>query len=297
MIKSSYPESVQIFDRETLRLKKENCSRDFANYNFLFDLAAKEISERLMDVNRHFANTLQIGSRGVMTPDHPQIDDLVTMDITPKPITAAPPYIQGDEELLPIKSQSLDLALSILNLHSVNDLPGALIQIRNVLKPDGLFMACLFGGETLHEFRQSLTHSEIEIHGGVSPRIFPFADKMQIGSLLQRAGFALPVIDSDIIKVSYNSMFDLIKDIRGMGEGNIISKRNKSYAGKSLFLEAAKYYQENFPAPDNKNKIEASFEIIYMAGWAPHSSQQKPLQPGSAEYSLEQALNNPEPKE
>ncbi|MDH5723213.1 MAG: class I SAM-dependent methyltransferase [Alphaproteobacteria bacterium] len=292
MVTSPYPESIRVFDRKLLQAKRGTLSKTFEKHDFLFKHCSNDISERLKDINRTFNTALQIGSRSADIQAHPKINTLVTLDLGKNPVISDNvPYIQADEEFLPIKPESLDLALSILNMHNVNDLPGSLVQIRQALKPDGLFMACLFGGESLLELRQSLMHTEIEVLGGASPRVFPFIDKMQMGDLMQRAGFALPVIDSEIIKVSYNSMFDLIKDIRGMGEHNIINKRNKTYTGKSFFMKAAQYYQDHFPAPDQK--IEATFEIIYAAGWSPHDSQQKPLQPGSAEYSLEEALNNP----
>lgn len=193
-----------------------------------------------------------------------------------------------DEEFLPFKSQSLDVLTSNLRLHAVNDLPGALTQIRQALKPDGFFLAAMFGGETLYELRESLTHAELAIKGGVSPRVFPFADKQQMGALLQRAGFALPVVDSDILTVTYENMFALMHDLRGMGEGNMIAARDKRNPGKRLFMEAARYYDEHFKEPDGR--IRASFEIIFLAGWAPHESQQKPLKPGSADTSLTEVL-------
>lgn len=292
MVKSLYPEQISVFDRALMRKKREALAKKFQNHDFLFKYCAGEISERLLDINREFTAPLLIGSRGSIETDHPKVKNPMIMDTLSYPLKKADhSYIQGDEELFPIKQQSLDLALSILHMHNINDLPGALTQIRQSLKPDGLFMSCIFGGDTLRELRESLMNSEIELMGGASPRVFPFIDKMQMGDLLQRAGFALPVIDTEIIKVSYNTMFDLIKDIRGMGESNIIEKRNKSYTGKGFFIKAAHYYQEHFPSPDHK--IEATFEIIYAIGWAPHSSQQKPLQPGSAQYSLAEALKDP----
>ncbi|HEY8190083.1 MAG TPA: methyltransferase domain-containing protein, partial [Micavibrio sp.] len=196
--------------------------------------------------------------------------------------------IHADEEFLPFAAGSLDLVLSPLALHSVNDLPGTLLQIRQALKPDGLFMAALLGGETLHELRQAAAEAEMNLRGGLSPRIFPFADKPQMGSLLQRAGFSLPVVDSEIVTVTYEDAFKLMRDIRMMGEGNAIIKRDRSYAGKALFMETARLYQERFSGPGGC--IEATFEVIFLIGWSPHESQQKPLKPGSATSRLADIL-------
>lgn len=202
--------------------------------------------------------------------------------------------IFADEEFLPFANESFDLVLGTLNLHTVNDLPGALLQIRKSLKPDGLFLASMLGGETLYELRQVMTQAEMNTRGGISPRIAPFADKQQMGALLQRAGFNLPVVDSDIITVTYDNIFKLFHDLRYMGEGNAIAARDKTPPGKKLFMEAARLYQEQFAGADGR--ITASFEIIFLTGWAPHSSQQKPLRPGSAETSLADALSTREIK-
>ncbi len=202
--------------------------------------------------------------------------------------------VYADEEFFPFADESFDLVLSTLNLHAINDLPGALLQTRKSLKPDGLFLAAMLGGETLHELRHVMTQAEMNIRGGISPRIFPFADKQQMGALLQRAGFSLPVVDSDILTVTYDNVFKLFHDLRYMGEGNAIAARDKTPPGKKFFLEAARLYQEQFAEPDGR--ITASFEIIFLTGWAPHASQQKPLRPGSAETSLAEALKTHEIK-
>ncbi len=285
---------IQVFDRQTLRQARRRSAKNTREHMFLFDWAEAQIAERLLDVNRDFETALQIGMRndGAALLKTGKIKTLHTTDIIVE--GAAAPSVVSDEEFLPFKPAAFDLIISALNLHSVNDLPGALLQIRQSLKPDGLFVAAILGGETLHELRECLMQSELALKDGVSPRVFPFADKQQAGGLLQRAGFALPVIDSDIITVTYPHMFKLMHDLRAMGEGNIIDARSKLNPGKALFMDAAQRYAQHYSAADNR--IEASFEVIFMLGWAPHASQQKPLSPGSAKHRLADALGGAEIK-
>jgi NADH dehydrogenase [ubiquinone] 1 alpha subcomplex assembly factor 5 len=285
---------IVIFDRQRVR---QNRNRARPEHNFLIDWAGKQIVDRLRDVTKNFPLALQMGLR--TPPEFAQnlaatgkIETLVGMDAAEKLLK--PGTICADEEFLPFRDQSLDLIMNVLSLHSTNDLPGALIQIRRALKPDGLFLAALFGGESLMELRQSLMQTEIEMKGGASPRVFPFADKPQMGSLMQRAGFALPVIDSEIVTVTYPDMFALLKDLRFMGEGNAILKRDKTYPGREFFAKAAEFYKNNFS--DEDGRVRASFEVIFLIGWAPHASQQKPLSPGSAKTRLADALNTIETK-
>jgi SAM-dependent methyltransferase len=190
--------------------------------------------------------------------------------------------------MLDLPEEAFDLITSGLALQHANDLPGALIQLRRALRPDGLFIGCLAGGATLTELRQSLAEAESEITGGVSPRVFPFADVRDMGSLLQRAGFALPVTDSETITVRYSNSFSLIADLRSMGATNVLTERSRRFTSRKLFLKAADVYQRRFSDPDGK--IRATFEIIWLTGWAPHESQQKPLKPGSAKQRLADAL-------
>lgn len=271
---------IQIFDRELLKQKRTRSADKFSETDFLFTWTIDNLRDRLEVIQRSPECVVQLGARGGSIMNGATVCDLNN---------AFAPNILADEEFLPFAPASLDCVISALNLHSVNDLPGSLIQIKNALKPDGMFIAALFGGETLHELRASLNSAEMEIRDGMSPRVFPFADKQELGGLLQRAGFALPVVDSEIITVTYKNMFKLLADIRGMGEGNIISARDKRYVGKDFFLKAAQHYAENFAEADGR--IVASFEIIFLIGWAPHESQQKPLQPGSAKERLADVLN------
>lgn len=196
--------------------------------------------------------------------------------------------LAGDLEALPFAAESLDLAVSLLALHTVNDLPGTLVQIRRALRPDGLFIACLLGGQSLTELRQSLLAAEVEVTGGASPRVAPFADLRDLGALLQRAGFALPVIDSESVSVRYGDMFGLLRDLRAMGWANALVERSRKPLRRGVLLRAAELYAERFSDPDGR--LRATFEIVWLSGWAPHESQQKPLRPGSAKARLADAL-------
>jgi SAM-dependent methyltransferase len=178
--------------------------------------------------------------------------------------------------------------VSLLALQGVNDLPGALIQIRRALKPDGLLVAALLGGGSLAELRQAFAQAEGELEGGASPRVAPFADLRDLGGLLQRAGFALPVTDSDLFHVRYASPFGLMRDLRRMGLTNALNDRRKTPLRRATLLRAAEIYAERFADPDGR--VRATFEIVWLSGWAPHESQQKPLRPGSAKMRLADAL-------
>ncbi len=298
---SSAPASASIFDRMLIRQKRDRYAAKNAEYNFLHNWTAQQITDRLKDIKRTFPLGLIMGPR---FDENIHVDIINTAGIT-KSVHMDLSYniarthcahtaIQADEEFLPIKSDSLDIVLTILNLHTVNDLPGALIQINRALKPDGVFIGSMLGGETLYELRESFTQAEIKLKGGISPRVAPFADKKQMGALLQRAGYALPVVDSEIVTITYDNVFKLMHDLRYMAESNSITDRSKDYPGKELIMEAARYYQENFTAADGK--IEATFEIIFLIGWAPHESQQQPLRPGSAQHRLADALSSEEIK-
>jgi NADH dehydrogenase [ubiquinone] 1 alpha subcomplex assembly factor 5 len=271
---------ILIFDRVLLRQRRQRRAAQFHNHDFLLQWANKQLSERLQMVKRDFPLAFNIGAGKI---NDPKIGHTISMDNS---------TLIADEEFLPFGPSTFDLIYSALNLHSVNDLPGALLQIKQSLKPDGLLVAALFGGETLFELRESLMQAELELKGGASPRVFPFADKPQMGALLQRANFTLPVVDSEIITVTYADMFGLLRDLRGMGESNIIRGRHKSNPGKMLFARAAEYYRDKFSEPEGR--IRASFEIIFLSGWSPHASQQKPLTPGSAKMRLADALDTQE---
>jgi SAM-dependent methyltransferase len=200
--------------------------------------------------------------------------------------------IVADEEALPFRDASLDLVVSALALQFVNDLPGALVQVRRALRPDGLFLAAVLGGETLTELRQSFAAAEAEVEGGVSPRVAPFADLRDMGALLQRAGFALPVTDVERLTVRYSSPFILMGELRRMGATNVLVQRRRVPLRRATLKRMAEIYAERFSDPDGK--VRATFEIIWLSGWAPHESQQKPLRPGSAQARLADALGTRE---
>jgi SAM-dependent methyltransferase len=193
---------------------------------------------------------------------------------------------------LPFAAGSLDLVVSALALQFVNDLPGTLIQIRRALKPDGLLLAALIGGDGLTELRQAFAQAESEVEGGVSPRVAPFADLRELGALLQRAGFALPVVDSDRLTVRYKTVLDLMRDLRRMGATNVLTERRRAPLKRKTLFRMAEIYAERFS--DSDGRLRATFEIAWLSGWAPHESQQKPLKPGSATARLADALGTRE---
>ena len=205
-----------------------------------------------------------------------------------------PPKVQADEELLPFRDGAFDLIVSALSLQFVNDLPGALVQIRRALRPDGLFLGAVLGGLTLSELREAFMQAELELDGGASPRIAPMADIRDFGGLLQRAGFALPVADADSVTVTYDSPLALMLDLRAMGAGNVLTERRKRPLRRATLYRAVEIYADRFSA--GGGRVKASFEIIHLAGWSPHESQQKPLKPGSAAARLADALGVEEHK-
>ncbi len=200
--------------------------------------------------------------------------------------------VQADEEQLPFRDESLDLVVSTLALHWTNDLPGALIQIRRALKPDGLFIGAILGGATLTELRQSLLAAEAELSGGAGPRISPFADTHDAAGLLQRAGFALPVADVDRVVARYAHPLKLVADLRAMGETNVLNERARAPLSRAVLARASEIYAERFADADGR--VRATFDIVTMTGWAPHPDQQKPLRPGSAKMRLADALGTVE---
>lgn len=261
--------------------------------DFLLQRTGEEFLDRLAATNRQFALTLDLGAHhGLMSKILAPLvgPNIISMDISPAMVAVSPsPRLVGDEEMLPFAHESLDLVLSALSLHWVNDLPGTLLQVKKALRPDGLFLAAMFGGTTLHELRDAMMQAEVEISGGVSPRIAPFADLKDMGHLMQRAGFALPVADTDIITVRYDTAFHLFRDLKAMGETSILKDRHRTPATRALLQRTAEIYQARFADADGR--LPATFEIIYMTGWAPHESQQKPLRPGTAKMRLADALD------
>jgi SAM-dependent methyltransferase len=282
----------QIFDRALLRARLARAWRAGEPCDFLVARAAEDLIFRLSAIARSFPRTLDLGS------PHPVAAEVLAAPgrfvVRAAPVAAAlgsgGALLLADEETPPFAPACFDLVVSLLNLQFVNDLPGVLAQVRSMLAPDGLFLAALAGGQTLRELRACLTQAQEEIEGGASPRVAPFADLRDLGGLLQRAGFALPVADCDSFVVRYSSAFDLFRDLRGMGATNALLAGARRPLRREVIFRAARLYRELFSDPDGK--IRATFEIIWVSGWAPHESQQKPLAPGSARARLSDALGD-----
>ncbi|EKS33676.1 methyltransferase domain-containing protein [Afipia clevelandensis] len=269
----------RLFDLALLR-RRQDRALALGPETFLADRIAEDMSERLDVVKRSFAAVADIGSpaAALRNPSNEKFNGTKTYLYLPS----------SNDETLPIDPGSFNLVVSALALQFVNDLPGVLAQIRRALKPDGLFLAAMVGGETLTELRQSFAAAEAEIEGGVSPRVAPFVDLRDLGALLQRAGFSLPVTDVDRIVVRYDNAFALMQDLRRMGATNTLNERRRTPSRRATFLKMAQIYAERFSDPDGR--IRATFDIVWMSGWAPHESQQKPLKPGSAKMSLADAV-------
>jgi SAM-dependent methyltransferase len=278
-----------VFDRTLLRRRRER-ARALGPETFLIDRVAADLAERLGAVLRQFEVAVDLG-----TPSDAVRQALADNSAVGRLIAASPlPDVDlvADEEALPFRDGSLDLVVSALSLQFVNDLPGTLIQIRRALKPDGLFLAALLGGDTLTELRQAFAAAEAEMEGGVSPRVAPFADVREMGALLQRAGFALPVTDVERLTVRYSSPFILMGELRRMGATNVLTERRRTPLRRATLKRMAEIYAQRFA--DSDGKVRATFEIIWLSGWAPHEGQQKPLRPGSAQARLADALGTRE---
>lgn len=273
---------MQVFDRAHVRRHR---ARARPESDFMFRRTLDIVAERLGDVRRDFPRALQIGCRPGCRLAGPRIGRLITMDWQDADIA-------GDEEFLPFAPESFDLVVSCFGLHTVNDIPGALAQIRRALKPDGLFIGAFPGGETLTELRASMMQAEMAVRDGVSPRVAPFADKQDAGALMQRAQFALPVVDSERFVVTYDHPLQLMRELRAMGEGNAVAARPRHTTPRALFAAASEYYMKHFSDPDGR--VRATFEVIVLTGWAPHESQPKALRPGSGKIALADALGTVE---
>jgi SAM-dependent methyltransferase len=296
-----------IFDRQLLRARRARALA-LGPATFLIDRVADEFAERLSAVLRKFELVADLG-----TPNDAlrralahQVGRIIAVDTLTHPFSlprlpgrvgegeryASGLVVAADEEALPFRDATLDLVVSALALHFVNDLPGTLVQIQRALKPDGLFLAALLGGDTLTELRQSFAEAEIEIEGGISPRVAPFPDLRDLGALSQRAGFALPVTDVDRLTVRYASVFGLMHDLRRMGATNVLTERRRVPLRRKTLMRMAEIYARRFA--DSDGRLRATFEIIWLSGWAPDESQQKPLAPGSAKMRLADALGTTE---
>jgi NADH dehydrogenase [ubiquinone] 1 alpha subcomplex assembly factor 5 len=264
-------EVPHIFDRQRLRQNRTRRAAKLADYDFLLRRAAEDLAGRIALQNRRFDTALCLGASGGMlrealaTQGGARIGRLIEADLTHALVPKGGLVL--DEEKLPIKAHSLDLIVALWGLHHVNDLPGALLQIRHALKPDGLFLAALPGGATLAELRAAFLNSEASLLGGAQPHIHPFADLQDLAGLMQRAGFALPVADSDMVAVRYQEPLKLLDDLRGMGEANVLTARPKRFLRRDVLRAALAQFSA---ATQEDGKAVAQFELCYLAGWAPH---------------------------
>jgi SAM-dependent methyltransferase len=285
--------SMRVFDRDAVRRHRDRAARRLDRHDFLLREVGERLADRLDDVRRRFPLALDLGCHGGqfgrLLGGRGGVEVLVHGDPSlPMLTTAGGLRVVSDEERLPFRPGAFDLVVSLLSLHWVNDLPGALVQIRMALKPDGLFLAAMLGGETLRELRQAFAEAEAAVEGGVSPRVSPFAGVRDAGALLQRAGFALPVVDSEEVTVSYPDPWTLMADLRGMGEANAVLQRRKGFSRRATVREAFERYRQSFS--DAAGRIPATFQVVYLTGWAPHPSQPKPLRPGTAAIPLTDVL-------
>ena len=283
------PAGSQIFDRRLVRLRRDRAAPNFARHRFLFDTVASGLVERLRDVRRRFGRALDLGCRDGLVAralgPGDRVGALVQADLSPAMAARAPrPALALDEEALPFRTDSFDLVVSVLGLHWVNDLPGALVQIRRILRPDGLALLALFGAGTLSGLRDDLALAEAE-SGGAGARISPFVDVRTAGGLLQRAGFAMPVVDEETLAVRFSDPRRLFADLRGMGESNALRDRPRAPLRRAAL-------QRFFACA--KTPYECRFSIVTLTGWKPHEAQPKPGAPGSATRSLADALRTGE---
>jgi NADH dehydrogenase [ubiquinone] 1 alpha subcomplex assembly factor 5 len=289
-------DSMNVFDRRLVRRHRDRAAAGLDAHDFLFREVAERLADRLDDVTRRFPVALDLGCHGGTLAEvlgtRGGIETLVQCDLSEGMARRARrngrPTAVADEEALPFAPASFDLVISNLSLHWVNDLPGALLQIREILKPDGLFLAAMLGGGTLAELRGALMEAELAEIGGASPRVSPFADLRDAGGLLQRAGFALPVVDGDMLTVEYTDILKLMRDLRGMGETNAVRARHVQPTRRALFPRAAEIYRVRHG--NAAGHLPASFQIVYLTAWAPHELQQQALKPGSARARLAEAL-------
>ncbi|MER8387806.1 methyltransferase domain-containing protein [Mesorhizobium sp. M1428] len=277
-----------------LARKRRALARPIAGVDFLMRRAAEDLADRLGAVERSFGKAASLFCQTPAAAEVLAESGKVTENMRVEADAAflgGQPGLLAPLETVPFEPESLDLAVSLLSLQAMNDIPGMLVQIRRALKPDGLFLGAFAGTGTLSELRESLLAAETELYGGASPRVIPFTDVRDAGALLQRAGLALPVADVETITVRYDSLFGLIADLRAMGETSALVDRSRRPGTRALFARAAEIYTERFSDADGR--VRASFSVVWMSGWAPDASQQKPLKPGSAKISLKTILENP----
>jgi len=287
----------RLFDRDLHRRRLDRAAPGYGAADFLKARAAADAVERLEAIMREFPLAVDLGARNgafaralAGSPAQVKVGALIEADLSAPMLGGrGGMQVQADEERLPFGGESLNLVVSLLSLHWTNDLVGALIQIRQALKPDGLFLGAMVGGATLTELRQCLTQAEAELWGGAGLRVSPFADVLDAAALLQRAGFALPVADLDRVTVRYASALELIRDVRAMGDSNVLTDRARRPLTRPVLARAAQIYADLFSESDGR--VRATFDIVTLTGWAPHPDQQQPLRPGSAKMRLADALH------
>lgn len=275
------------FEPRLVRQRKRRARATFRDAAFLHERVVADLADRLEAIPRPFPRVLALGGGGLFSEEvraRPELSARIGAILE-----ADLDFIDPDQ--LPFAPNSFELIVSSLALHWINDLPGALIQLRLALKPDGLLLASLFGGETLHELRLSLIEAESELTGGAGPRVSPFADLQDIAGLLQRAGFALPAADRDVVTVRYGEPMRLLADLRAMGETSALRERSPRALSRRILARAFEIYSERY---SEDGRVRATFEILTATGWSPHESQQKPLKPGSAKMRLADALKTEE---
>lgn len=283
-----------IIDAATLHRNKLRATRmDVEGANFLLRHVANDIALRLSTISREFLLALDFNSADTTIAEMLERSATIETVASSRPpafATKLPFDLVAADDMLPIKNDSIDLIVSTLTLQMLNDIPGTLVQIRRALKPDGLFLGALLGGQTLHELRQSFLQAEAEITSSAQAHILPFMDVRDAGGLLQRAGFALPVTDSDTLTVRYDSAINLMLDLRAMGATNCLTNRSRKFLRRDVLARMIEIYARDFS--DDDGRVRATFEVISLSGWAPHESQQKPLKPGSAKVRLADALKS-----
>lgn len=288
-----------IFDKAQIAANRRRAlANNDPKAGFLLDIAAEELADRLAVVERSFEHAVELhgttGAAARAAIATGKVGSLTRVESDMHYVAPGEPFLEAPLEDVPLAPQSANLVIAPLNLHLTNDTPGVFIQIRRALKPDGLFLAAIPGAGTLQELREALLATEIEMTGGASPRVIPFADVRDVGGLLQRAGFALPVIDAENYTVRYDLIFPLMRDLRAMGMANPLVARSRKPLTRAFFLRTAEIYAERYSDPDGR--IRATFSVIYVSGWAPHESQQQPLKPGTAKARLADALKVEEQK-
>lgn len=288
-----------VFDPAQVCRNRDRASSGFREYAFLKGRESNQLLERMADTSREFARALDIGAHDGQACEairaSGKVKEIIALEAAPRMCETLRENgfetVRSDIEKLPFPTASFDLVTSVLSLHWINDLPGVLHQVREILMPDGLFLACLFGGGTLAELRASLIEAENEITGGISPRLSPLPGLQDMAGLLQRAGFALPVADVERVTVRYRHPMNLLQDLKGMGEQAAFAKRDgqdRRPLSRRILARMSEIYMDRFSDPDGK--VRATFEVVWLSGWGPHSSQPKPLKPGSGQHSLAEAV-------